>query len=92
MRELENAVEGAVAMTTTKVITDDLLLPTRDPEGKGLRLLKDAKQNFEREYLVQLVELTGGNVSQAAKLSGKHRADLYELLRKHNLDPGKFRK
>jgi len=79
-------------MTTAKVITDDLLLPTRDPDGKGLRSLKDAKQNFEREYLVQLVELTGGNVSQAAKLSGKHRADLYELLRKHNLDPGKFRK
>jgi hypothetical protein len=27
-----------------------------------------------------------------AKLSGKYRADLYELLRKHNLDPDKFRK
>ncbi|MEW6670029.1 MAG: sigma-54 dependent transcriptional regulator [Thermodesulfobacteriota bacterium] len=92
VRELENAVEGAVAMCTAKVITDDLLLPTRDADGKGLRSLKEAKQDFERDYLVQLVELTGGNVSQAAKLSGKHRADLYELLRKHNLDPGQFRK
>ena len=55
-------------------------------------LIENAKQDFEREYLVQLVELTGGNVSQAAKLSGKHRADLYELLKKHDIDPQNYRK
>ena len=33
------------------------------------------------------MEITEGNVSQAAKLAGKYRADLYELLKKHDLDP-----
>jgi predicted HTH domain antitoxin len=30
-------------------------------------------------------------VSQAAKLAGKYRADLYELLRKHHIDPEDYR-
>jgi two-component system response regulator GlrR len=37
------------------------------------------------------MEITEGNVSQAAKLAGKYRADLYELLKKHDLDPEGFR-
>jgi two-component system response regulator GlrR len=52
---------------------------------------KDAKTEFERQYLIHLMEITEGNVSQAAKLAGKYRADLYELLKKHDLDPEGFR-
>ncbi|MCP5005849.1 MAG: two-component system response regulator GlrR, partial [Planctomycetes bacterium] len=48
--------------------------------------------DFEKEYLVQLIGLTNGNVSQAAKLAGKYRADLYDLLKKYNLKPIDFRK
>jgi len=53
--------------------------------------LKKAKDDFLKDYLVQLIEFTGGNVSQAAKLAGKYRADLYELLKKYKLDPSSFR-
>jgi len=41
---------------------------------------------------LQLIELTQGNVSQAAKLAGKYRADLYDLLKKYDIKPADYRK
>jgi two-component system response regulator GlrR len=38
-----------------------------------LKSLKDARDAFERDYLVQVLSMTEGNVSQAAKLAGKYR-------------------
>ena len=83
VRELENAVECAVAMTIDDVITEDLILSTQESSAKknDLKPLRNAKEEFERDYLVQLFEITNGNVSRAAKLSGKYRADIYELIK-----------
>ena len=47
--------------------------------------LKEAKDEFEKIYLIHLLDLCGGNVTRAAKLAGKYRADFYDLLKKHNL-------
>lgn len=91
VRELENTIECAVALATHDVINEDLILQTQKVEQKGLMPLKDAKENFEKNYIIQLIEFTQGNVSQAAKLAGKYRADLYELLRKYNINPADFR-
>jgi two-component system response regulator GlrR len=46
---------------------------------------KDARYQFEKDYLVRLLELCGGKASEAAKLAGKCRTDFYELLRKHEI-------
>ncbi|SPD76298.1 Transcriptional regulatory protein QseF [uncultured Desulfobacterium sp.] len=91
VRELENTVECAVALATQDTITDDLLLNFRQAGPAGPNSFKSAKENFERDYLIQLIELTRGNVSQAAKLAGKYRADLYELLKKYEINPSDFR-
>ncbi len=91
VRELENTIECAIAMTTQNVITEDLVLQPQESEPGQLIPLKSAKEDFEKNYLIQLIELTQGNVSQAAKLAGKYRADLYELLKKHDLNPADFR-
>ncbi|GJQ58508.1 MAG: sigma-54-dependent Fis family transcriptional regulator [Candidatus Scalindua sp. AMX11] len=92
VRELENTVEYAVVMAVGDVITDDLILSSHEDVSEGLKCLKSAKEDFEKDYLVQLIGLTHGNVSQAAKLAGKYRADLYELLKKYDLKPINFRK
>jgi two-component system response regulator GlrR len=92
VRELKNALESAVAMAVENVITDDLILPTRPTESIELKSLSTAKRDFEKDYLIQLIQLTQGNVTKAAKLAGKYRADLYELLKKYKLDPADFRK
>jgi two-component system response regulator GlrR len=91
VRELENSVESAVAMTDKKLISEDLLLPGKESGPSSQMAFKDAKTEFERQYLIRLMEITKGNVSNAAKLAGKYRADLYELLKKHDLDPEGFR-
>ena len=91
VRELENCVESAVAMADKKVISEDSVLRGKTPGPSGPMAFKDAKTEFERQYLIHLMEITKGNVSQAAKLAGKYRADLYELLKKHDLDPEGFR-
>ena len=91
VRELEHMIESAVAMSLQNVITEDLILQSYKLEEEGLKSFKQAKLDFEKNYLIQLVEIAQGNVTQAAMLAGKHRADLYELLKKHNLDPADFR-
>ncbi len=92
VRELENTIERAVGMSIKDVITEDMILPTQGIEKKDLQPLKSAKADFEKEYLVQLIRLTHGNVTQAAKLAGKYRADLYDLLKKHNIKSADFKK
>ena len=90
VRELENAMEYAVAMATGEVVTPDLIAGPKSEQG-ALPPLRDARDTFEKDYLVQLLDLNRGNVSQAAKVAGKHRADFYALLRKHRLEPMDFR-
>jgi two-component system response regulator GlrR len=107
VRELENTIEYAVAMAQKDVITDDSVLQSktvpldggrtsdfekRDGSQDRLRPLKDARDAFERDYLVQVLSMTEGNVSQAAKLAGKYRADFYELLKKHDLKVEEFKR
>jgi two-component system response regulator GlrR len=92
VRELENTIEYAVAMTTQDMITEELILPTKSSEPEDLvKPLKNARDAFEKTYLIQLLEITRGNVSIAAKMAGKYRADFYMLLKKHNLDPAAFK-
>ena len=92
VRELQNTIESAVTMSNEDIISDNLILPALNAEANNLKPLKDAKENFEKNYLLQLIELTEGNMTQAARLAGKYRADLYELLKKYGLKPSDFRK
>jgi two-component system, NtrC family, response regulator GlrR len=91
IRELENTIECAVAMTQRDIITQELILQSQEIDPEKLTSFKDAKENFEKNYLIQLLELTRGNVSKSAKLAGKYRADVYELIKKYNLKMTDFR-
>jgi len=92
VRELENTIEYAVVLTLQDVINEDIILPAKDLPSEPLKPLKKAREEFEKSYLVRLLELTGGNVSRAAKVAGKYRADFYNLLKKSNLKPEDFKK
>ena len=105
VRELENTIEYAVAMTQQNIINEDFVLQGKgapqelaESREKGevsqdtLQPLKEARDAFEKNYLVHLLKLSEGNVSQAAKLAGKYRADFYDLLKKHGLKTDDFKK
>jgi two-component system response regulator GlrR len=92
VRELENTIEFAMAMTQLDCIAEDDVLQSKTlPADETLKPLKDAKNAFERSYLIGLLQICQGNVSEAAELADKYRADFYTLLRKHNLNAADFR-
>ncbi|MBI4847099.1 MAG: sigma-54-dependent Fis family transcriptional regulator [Nitrospirae bacterium] len=92
VRELENTIEFAMAMTQHNVITEDLIFQTSSQAREKLVSLKEAKAAFEKSYIIQLLELTGGNISKASEMAGKYRADFYNLLKKYDLKPEDFKK
>lgn len=92
VRELENSIESAVAMTTGERITEEFILPGKNSDPETVKSFREARDEFEKKYLTQLIGVTEGNVSLAAKLAGKYRADLYDLLRRYDLDPEAFRR
>ena len=90
VRELENTIEYAVAMADRGVLDEELIFP----DAAGVAVLTNfqkARDDFEKKYLVNLLKVTSGNVSKAAELAGKYRADLYLLLKKHGLNPQDFK-
>ena len=94
VRELGNVIERAVVLSVDTLIAPELLLLGRQEGSKlpssNLQSLKEAREDFERTYLMQVLTTTKGNVSRAAELSGKYRTDFYKLLRKYSIDPGVF--
>jgi len=87
VRELENVIEKAVIMSTQDMITADLISSIPSQGGGQLRPLTEAKEDFERGYLKEVLQATDGNISRAAQFAGRYRADFYKLLKKYGLHP-----
>jgi two-component system response regulator GlrR len=92
VRELENTIEYAVAMTEQDIIAEDLILPTKNGQEETVKPLKEAREAFEKNYLIRLLQLTQGNVTGAAELAGRYRADMYTLLKKYDINPSDYKK
>jgi two-component system response regulator GlrR len=91
VRQLYNVVEQSCALTSTPLIPLALVQRAlRVPTMEALRYA-EAKQRFERNYLVQLLKLTDGNVADAARIADRNRTEFYRLLQKHDLTPSMFR-
>src|SRR5262245_43181693 len=65
----------------------DLEISVKGP----LTTYKEAKYEFERTYLIQLLQSCSGKASEAAKVAGKCRTDFYDLLRKHDIRIERFK-
>jgi len=80
VRELENVLHRAVVLTRSQVIhLQDVPLDVAMPET-GSRVgedtgppLRDALEQFERQYILRVLEGVGWNVSHAARRLGVHR-------------------
>jgi DNA-binding NtrC family response regulator len=47
--------------------------------------LSEAKQMFEKAYLQHVLAASNGNITEAAQLSGRYRADIYRLMNKYRV-------
>jgi len=91
VRQLFNVVEQCCALTSTPLIPQALVQRAlRVPTMEALSYA-EARQRFERNYLVQLLKLTDGNVADAARIADRNRTEFYRLLQKHDLSPAMFR-
>ncbi|OIR11028.1 transcriptional regulatory protein QseF [mine drainage metagenome] len=91
VRQLLNVVERSVVLSTAPLISSVLVQQTIHKEEEMLMSLEEAKSRFERDYLIRILKITEGNVTQAAKLSKRNRTEFYKLLQKHQLNPSLIR-
>ncbi|WP_310600905.1 sigma 54-interacting transcriptional regulator [Desulfobulbus sp.] len=91
IRQLYNVVENAVALATSSLITEDLLFDAIKQHQKKILPLAEARRQFEQQYLIQLLQTTQGNVSQAARLAQRNRTDFYKLLNRHHIVPSLYK-
>jgi two-component system response regulator GlrR len=91
VRQLLNVIEQAVALAPTEVIPESLVRQALDAGDTALTPLDEARKAFERDYLVRILKITGGNVTKAARLAGRNRTEFYRLLERHSLEPGMFK-
>ncbi|MBS9403219.1 two-component system response regulator GlrR [Halomonas sp. TRM85114] len=91
VRQLVNVVEQCVALTSSPMIPEALVAQALAAEDNGLPTFNDARAAFERSYLIKVLKITEGNVTQAARIAGRNRTDFYKLLARHDLEPSPFK-
>jgi two-component system response regulator HydG len=100
VRELENAIERAVVLTSGPVIELEVLPPeVKNAKHRGsgevelaslahlpyAQAKKLAMRAFERRYLSALLEKSGNNVSEAARAAGVDRSNFRRLLKQYEV-------
>ena len=91
VRQLQNVVEKCVVLSTAPLIPLPLVQRAVSNQESELLPFDEARRLFERDYLIQVLKLTSGNVTQAAKLAQRNRTDFYTLLDRHQLTPAHFK-
>ncbi|MEW5967152.1 MAG: sigma 54-interacting transcriptional regulator [Pseudomonadota bacterium] len=91
IRQLANALEQCVALCTTTTIPASLVARALRDKPAEIQPLAEARAAFERDYLVNLLKLTRGHVSEVARLAGRNRTEVYRLLQRHGLTPALFK-
>src|SRR4051812_32819114 len=102
IRELLNVVSHVITFSEGEEIDTHHLPPRLLGTQKEAPLsfnehlsFKDAKEqlleNFEREYIGQLLKRCEGNISRAARESGLHRKSIERLVKKYQLDARSMR-
>jgi len=96
IRELENLLERAInlAHMNNRNIIEPVDFPSLyDCAGEQIFLASDASQtlperldDLEKQLIMQALDKTNGNKTQAANLLGIHTSALYRKLKKYNLD------
>jgi DNA-binding NtrC family response regulator len=102
VRQLQNAIERAVALAETEYL-DVSDFPERivrvrpetaDANQDADDLLATRKRiirGYERDYVVRLLKEHAGNISAAARQAGINRRTLYRLLDRYDIDPQALR-
>ncbi|AJE02569.1 sigma-54-dependent transcriptional regulator [Geobacter pickeringii] len=99
VRELRNIVERLVIMTPGRVITpahlpESITGGTPSPHGAPGRpggvmeisSLREAREGFEKEFIIQKLEEHGWNISKTAEAIELERSNLYRKMKSYGID------
>ncbi|MBA4374251.1 MAG: Fis family transcriptional regulator [Thermodesulfovibrio sp.] len=87
IRELKNTLERLVIMTPAKTIAPaDLSIPsTAKSDYFSLNLLKDARDMFEKDFIMRKLEENGWNISKTAELLDIERSNLHRKIKAYDI-------
>lgn len=91
IRQLYNVVRQNAALSRSQVIGAELVASSIGGDASEMQGFAEARDEFTRSYLTQILQITEGNVSQAARLAKRNRTDFYKLLARHGLEPEMFK-
>lgn len=93
VRELEHVVARAVIFAAGRVINE--IPQLSEMVGCRVASFKEAKQKvveeFEKEYIRNLLLVYNGNITRAAVAAGKHRRAFVYLIHKHGIEVERYR-
>ena len=91
VRQLANIVEQTHALTPGPVIGVRVLNDALGACAQTLLPFREARAEFTRNYLSQLLLINNGNVSAAARMAQRNRSDFYKLLARYDIRPARFK-
>lgn len=91
IRQLSNTVRQCARLCNTKVISESLLNSRLKKSSFKVQTLSSAHLDFERNYLIEILKATNGNVTKASELAERNRTEFHRLLKKHKMEASSFR-
>lgn len=91
VRQLEKVMEQVVTQSPSPVIPEALVAEALTNQERVIPSFNEARADFERRYLIKLLQITEGNVTHAARIAQRNRTDFYKLLHKHQLEAAQFK-
>ncbi len=91
IRQLINVVDICATLNKADTIPLSLARSVLQEKPGEIRTLKEARREFEKNYLIGVLRIANGHVANAAKIADRNRTEFYKLLNQHNLNPADFR-
>jgi two-component system, NtrC family, response regulator GlrR len=87
VRQLQNVVQRNAALAPSPIISAEQVRQSLgDDAPASVPSFDEARDEFIRQYLVQLLQISDGNVTRAARLAKRNRTDFYKLLQRHGIE------
>src|SRR5688572_13080812 len=96
VRELRNVIERLMIMVPGDTITftdlaflEGAAAAAAAPEGEPAATLHDARERFERDYILRALAAQHGNISRTAEVLGVERSNLYRKMKAFGIVPAR---
>jgi two-component system response regulator GlrR len=91
MRQLISVVRECARLCKTKIISESLLNSRLSNPVFEIQPLSNAHREFERNYLIEVLKASLGNVTKASQMAKRNRTEFHRLLKKHKINAKSFR-